>query len=147
MLASDVVLGDKLALLTLSAAEEVDLRLKGRPPRAEILEDLGRALSRAWGVGESQATAFLQSDPTTTEVFAKAAGEAWNEPVEDISALTAAMRKIIDPLVQDGVPLTESDLRAVKTFCLTLHRAMTAQMVPPIYERENPVEDEIGLAR
>ena len=70
------VLSDDLALLSLSAARQVDLRRKGKAWVPGVLHTLGLELSRASGLDEPLSTAFLHSDPLTTEIFAKVVGHA-----------------------------------------------------------------------
>jgi hypothetical protein len=141
-------LNDNLALLSLRVAEAVDHRLMDKQFDTTVFRDLGKELSRASGIGETETAAFLHSDPVTTEIFAQAVGEAneaagksQEEPVSDLNALKVAMAKIIEPLNTES--LSENDLAAVKVFCLALHRSMMAQKLPPIFESENVLEDEL----
>src|SRR5262245_18106375 len=117
---------DKLALLSLRAAEEVDCRLEKKAVTASVLKELGRRLKAVSGLEKPQERAFLNSDPSTTEVFAQAARAAYAEPLTDIDHLSKAVQKIITPLENEAADLTDDDLTAIKTFCLAFHRSMMA---------------------
>jgi hypothetical protein len=137
------ILGDSLALLSLRVALEVDRRLKGQKADSKVFSEFGRELSKASGVGEHHATAFLHADPFTTEVFAQAVEQSLHESIGDTGALSKAMSKIIEPLSQKEDALSEDSLKSVKAFCLSLHRSMMAQRLPPVYDGENSLEDEL----
>jgi hypothetical protein len=143
MMTENSILGDNLALLSLRVAQEVDRRLKGEKFDSSVFADFGKELSRASGIGERQSTAFLHSDPLTADVFAQAVEQTSHEPIRDIAALGDAMLKIIRPLNEQGESLSKESLKAVKAFCLSLHRSMMAQKLPSIHEGESSLEDEL----
>ena len=143
---TDVVLGDNLAVLSLLTATEVDRQLKGRSANAEVFSEFTRELSKASGLDAADESAFLHSDPTTTEVFAQAITDAWHEAVLDVSALSAAVKKIRDALAHSGSVRPE-ELALIKSFCLSLHKSMMAQRLPPLHEGERAFEDELRFIR
>lgn len=114
-----------LALLSLRAAEEIDLRLDGKEVKSSVLKDLSQYLKAASGLGRPHERAFLNSDPSTTEIFAQAVRAAYTEPLKDIDHLSKAVQKIIAPLEADK-HLSVNDLAAIKSFCLAFHRSMMA---------------------
>ena len=90
------------AILSLRVAQEIDRGLAGEKINSEIFEEFDKELSKASGVGEPNSTAFLHSDPITTEVFAQAIRDAYPEPVQDLQALGAALMKIVGPVRPNG---------------------------------------------
>jgi hypothetical protein len=142
----DTVLGDSLAILSLRVAAEVDRKLKGKPTNRLVFAEFTKELSKTSGVDFAAESAFLHSDPTTTEVFAQAIKDASQEPVFDVSELSTAVKKIIEPLAHAGDARPE-DLRLIKTFCLSLHKSMMAQRLPPLHEGERAFEDELRFVR
>jgi hypothetical protein len=142
----DAVLGDNLAVLSLRVATEVDRELKGKSANPEVFAEFTKELSKASGIDAAGESAFLHSDPLTTEVFAQAIREASHEPVLDVSSLSSAVKKIIDPLTRTGSARPE-DLGLIKNFCLSLHRSMMAQRLPPLHEGERAFEDELRFVR
>jgi hypothetical protein len=143
---NDTVLGDSLAVLSLRVATEVDRELKGKAADPKVFAEFTKELSRASGLDLTGESAFLHSDPMTTEVFAQAIKQASHEPVLDVSSLSTAIRKIIGPLTQTGTALPEH-LRLIKNFCLSLHRSMMAERLPPPPEGERAFEDELRFVR
>lgn len=141
----DTVLGDSLAVLSLKVATEVDRKLSGAPSNTNVFKEFAKELSKASGLDTSGESAFLHSDPVTTEVFAQAIRETSHEPVFDVSSLSAAVQKIIDPLTHSDVTRGE-ELGLIKTFCLSLHRSMMAQRLPPLHEGERAFEDELRFS-
>jgi hypothetical protein len=142
----DVALGDSLAVLSLRVATEVDRQLKGRAANPKVFSDFTKELSKASGLDAADESAFLHSDPTTTEVFAQAITEAWHEAVLDVSALSAAIKKIRDALAHSG-SVPPAELTLIKSFCLSLHKSMMAQRLPPLHEGERAFEDELRFVR
>jgi hypothetical protein len=138
-------LGDTLAILSLRVAAEVDRKLRGRSGDASVFAEFTKELSKASGVDLTE-QAFLQSDPSTTEVFAQAIRDTSPEPVQDVSSLSAAVRKIIEPLTHADTVGAE-DLGLLKNFCLSLHKSMMAQRLPPINEGDQSFEDELRFVR
>lgn len=136
-------LGDNLALLSLRVAQEVDRRLHNEKSDSGVFRAFAKELSKASGVGEQQRTELLSSDPLTTEVFAQAVSQSYNEPVRDVDELSSAMLRIISPLSATEEQLSKDALKALKTFCLSLHRSMMAQRLPPVHEGESVFEDEL----
>ena len=139
---TDVIFDDNLALLSLRVAQEVDRSLGGKQLDRLVLTDFSKELSRASGVSEPHATAFLQADPVTTEVFAQAIEETSKEQILDIYALRDAVMKIISSLNAD-----QTDLSAIKAFCLSLHKAIMAQRLPLSREPEPALENALGFVR
>jgi hypothetical protein len=72
----DTILGESLAMLALRVATEVDRKLKGKAADPTVFSKFAKALSKASGLDSPSESAFLHSDPTTTEVFAQAIREA-----------------------------------------------------------------------
>jgi hypothetical protein len=142
----DAGLGDSLAVLSLRVAAEVDRELKGKPADSQVFTDFTKELSKSAGVNFAAESAFLHSDPATTGVFAQAIRDASQEPVFDISALSAAVKKIIEPLTRAG-EVRREDLSLIKNFCLSLHKSMMAQRLPPLHEGERAFEDELRFIR
>lgn len=142
----DTVLGDSLAVLSLRVATEVDRELKGKTADPKVFAEFTKELSKASGLDVTGGSAFLHSDPMTTEVFAQAIREASHEAVFDVSSLSAAVRKIIGPLTHTGEARPE-DLGLIKSFCLSLHKSMMAQRLPPLPEGERAFEDELRFVR
>lgn len=142
----DAVLGDSLAILSLRVAAEVDRELKGKASDLKVFADFTKELSKSSGVDFAAESAFLHSDPITTGVFAQAIWETSQEPVSDISTLSAAVKKILEPLMCADHARPE-DLGLIKSFCLSLHRAMMAQRLPPLHEGERAFEDELRFVR
>jgi hypothetical protein len=140
-------LDDNLALLSLRVAQEVDRRFGGRKSDSVVFGDFKRELSKASGLGESHSTAFLHADPITTEVFAEAIGDAWSTPLSDVASLSDAVMKIIAPLDERKESLSDSDLAMIKGFCLSLHKAIMAHRLPPLYDGDNSLEDEFRIGR
>jgi hypothetical protein len=140
-------LDDSLALLSLRVAQEVDRKLSGHQSDPEVFQNFRNELSKASGIGEAQSTAFLHADPTTTEVFAQAIGDASDQPVSDISSLSNAVMRIIEPLGGRRETLSDRDLENVKTFCLSLHKSIMAHRLPPLFEGDNSLEDELRFTR
>src|SRR6202023_3774329 len=118
------VLDDKLALLSLRTAQEVDRRLHGGPVDPTVLVEFGKRLAEASGIHDAPETALLYSDPTATEVFSQAIKETSHQSVKDLETLMALLKQVIDPLVGDNKDLSPSDLRAVKSFCLAFHKSL-----------------------
>jgi hypothetical protein len=145
-MAEDTVLADSLAILSLRVASEVDRELKGKAANPRVFAEFTKELSKASGIDAAGASAFLHSDPTTTEVFAQAVKEASHEAVLDVGSLGAAVMKIIGPLTRTGSVRPE-DLGLIKSFCLSLHKSMMAQRVPPLHEGERVFEDELRFVR
>ncbi|MFZ1920656.1 MAG: hypothetical protein WAU57_03365 [Xanthobacteraceae bacterium] len=143
---ADDVLGDSLAVLSLRVAAEVDRELKGKSADYQVFADFTNELSKSSGVDFAAESAFLHSDPTTTGVFAQAIWDASQEPVSDVSTLGTAVKKIIEPLMQAGNPSAEN-LGLIKSFCLSLHKSMMAQRLPPLHEGERTFEDELRFVR
>jgi hypothetical protein len=141
------VLDDKLALLSLRTAQEVDRRLHGGPVDPTVLVEFGKRLAEASGIDDAPETALLYSDPTATEVFSQAIKESSHQAVKDLETLMALIKRVIDPLVGDNKDLSPSDLRAVKSFCLAFHKSLAAQRLPMIFERETPFNEATGLYR
>ena len=142
----DTILGDSLAVLSLRVATEVDRELKGKAADPRVFSEFTKELSRAYGLDTTGESAFLHSDPMTTEVFAQAIREASHEPVLDVSSLSAAVKKIIDPLTRTGAAHREH-LGLIKSFCLSLHKSMMAQRLPPLHEGERAFEDDLRFVR
>jgi len=142
----DTILDESLAMLALRVATEVDRKLKGKAADPTVFSKFAKELSKASGLDSPSESAFLHSDPTTTEVFAQAIREASNEPVFDISSLGAAVKKIIDPIAHAGEARSE-DWSLIKIFCLSLHKSMMAQRLPPMSEGERAFEDELRVVR
>ncbi|MEI9901800.1 MAG: hypothetical protein WDN31_18745 [Hyphomicrobium sp.] len=94
----EAVSEDKLARLSLYAAEEVDRRLNGAEPRPNVLRDWAQQLSKISGAQGDTDIAFLQSDPDTTDVIARAIDKASNNRVANTRDLALAMDRIIRPL-------------------------------------------------
>jgi hypothetical protein len=140
------VLGDRLAMLSLRVATEVDRKLSGKNADPDVLSKFAEELSKASGLDSPGETAFLHADPMTTEVFAQAIREASHEPVLDISSLSTAVKKIIDPIFSAKEPRSE-DWSLIKTFCLSLHKSMMAQRLPSLNEGERAFEDELRFVR
>jgi len=141
------LLDDDLALLSLRVAQEVDRKLSGQKADPEVFQHFRNELSRASGLGEAHSKVFLHADPTTTEVFAQAVGDASDEPVSDMASLSSAIMKIIEPLQTRGEALSDRDLAHVKVFCLSLHKSIMAHRLPPLYEGDNTLEDEFRFNR
>jgi hypothetical protein len=89
----DTVLGDSLAVLSLRVATEVDKKLGGKTADPKVFAEFTKELSKASGLDLVGESAFLQSDPMTTEVFAQAIREASHERVLDVSSLSVAVKK------------------------------------------------------
>jgi hypothetical protein len=142
----DAALGDSLAVLSLRVATEVDRKLKGKVANPKVFAEFTKELSKASGLNTTGESAFLHSDPITTEVFAQAIREASHETVFDVSSLSAAIKKIIDPLTHTGEARLE-DVSLIKSFCLSLHKSMMAQRLPPLHEGERAFEDELRFVR
>ena len=142
----DIALGDRLAVLSLRVAIEVDRELKGKAADHKVFAEFTKELSKASGVDIAGESAFLHSDPMTTEVFAQAIKEASKEDVFDVSSLSAAVKKIIDPFTHARETRPE-DLGLIKSFCLSLHKSMMAQRLPPLQEGERAFEDELRFSR
>jgi len=142
MMTQSALIEDDLALLSLRVAREVDRRLNGSKSDLAVFSDFGRQLSKASGIGEHQST-FLYSDPLATEVFAQAVEQSSDQSIQDINALSNAMLKIIKPLNESADSISEDALKAVKAFCLSLHRSMMAQRLPPVSEGDSSLEDEL----
>jgi hypothetical protein len=141
-----IAFGDDLAMLSLRVARELDRKSHGQSINPKIFSDFRTELSRASGVGEPNVTAFLNSDPTTTEVFAQAVRGTSAEPVSDVGSLNSAVLKIIEFLAKADEGLSDQAMHAVKMFCLSLHKSMMAQKLPPLYE-ERAFEDELRFVR
>jgi hypothetical protein len=141
------VLDDKLALLSLRTAQEVDRRLHGGPVDTTVLVEFGKRLAEASGIDDAPETALLSSDPTATEVFSQAIQESSPQSVKDLETLTTLIKQIIHPLIGDNEDLSTDDLRAVKSFCLAFHKSLAAQRLPMIFERETPFNEATGLYR
>jgi hypothetical protein len=117
----------ELALLSLDAAQQIDMQLGGGDADDAVLKQFGAELTRLSGVGDPQVQqAFLSSDPTTTEIFAQAAGEVATEEIFDIDALTGFMNEIVGPLMQSSQKLPNEVLCAIRSFSLAFHRALLA---------------------
>lgn len=142
-----ISLTDDLAILSLRVAQELDRKCQGQPINPKIFSDFRIELSRASGIGEPDVTAFLHSDPTTTEVFAQAVRETSSEPLSDVGSLSFAVLKILEPLTKADEGFRDKELNMVKTFCLSLHKSMMAQKLPPLYEGERAFEDELRFVR
>jgi hypothetical protein len=140
-------LGDDLAILSLRVAQELDRKRKDQAINPQVFSEFRKELSRASGIGEADVTAFLHSDPAIAEVFAQAVRETSAESIQDIGALNAAVLKIIEPLAKAGKEFPDDQIETVKTFCLSLHRSMMAQKLPPLHEGERSFEDELRFVR
>jgi hypothetical protein len=140
------VLDNQLATLSVKVAQEIDRRLKGKRYNRGILRKWGEQLSRASGIDNPNSTAFLESDPTTTEIFAQAVEAASEEPVPDISHLAAAVKDILQPITADEGELSDETLAAVKLFSLALHRSLMAQGLPSWREQENAFQDDFRIS-
>ena len=141
-----IALGDDLAVLSLRVARELDRKRKDQAVDPRVFAEFRRELSRASGIGETDVTAFLHSDPATAEVFAQAVKETSSEAIADIEALSSAVLKIIEPLAKADEKLPDAQLGMIKTFCLSLHKSMMAQKLPPLYEGET-FDDELRFVR
>jgi hypothetical protein len=146
-MSDDTALGDHLATLSLQVAEQVDRKLNGKNADSTVFANFSRELSRASGLGEPNSTAFLHADPMTTEVFAQAIRESSREPLSDLASLGLALTKIIRPLSENEEGIPDHVLGLLKAFCLSLHKSMMAQRLPPLHEGERWFEDEIRFAR
>ena len=146
MMSGNAFQNNKLALLSLSAAYEIDLKLAdAETMRPTVLRDLGESLTRVSGMSSAQSTAFLHSDPTTTEVFARAVEESSDAAVTDLDELTSAMQRIITPLTSREREPSKEELTVVKSFCLALHRTLMANTMPSLVEWDS-IESEIAFA-
>ncbi len=114
-----------------------------RDPSA--LRELGEQLTRASAATSSLSTSFLYSDPSATEVLAKAVEEASDMAITDIEELASQMQKILGPLVNNDHDPSGEELSKVKAFCLALHRSMMAQAMPPFAEWDT-VDGELNFA-
>lgn len=141
------VLNDKLALLSLRAAQEVDRRLHSGRVDPTVLVEFGKRLAQASGVHNASETALLSSDPTATEVFSQAIEESSDRFVQDLETLTELIKGIINPLIDEKKRLSRDDLRAIKSFCLAFHKSLAAQRLPMIFERETPFNEANELYR
>ena len=140
---TDPISSDDLATLSLRVAQELDRKSGGRGIDPKVFADFTKELSRTSGIGEPDVSAFLHSDPTTTEVFAQAVKETSHEPVSDLGSLSSAVLKIIEPLTKADEDFQGVDLRKVKAFCLSLHKSIMAQKLPPLHEGDAAFEDEL----
>jgi hypothetical protein len=141
---ADVAVDDRLSVLALRVAQQVDSKLLGRDFDGSVLENFGRQLALTTGVSEPNPATSFFSDPLTTEAFAHAVAESSKQAVSDISELTEAIRKIIGTI---GEPVRSEDLAQIKQFCLALHKSMMAQDLPSLQEGDNPLDDELGFFR
>jgi len=136
--ANHSVLDDKLALLSLQAAQEIDRRLHRGCIDPTVLSEFGKGLAEASGIHNAPETALLSSNPTATGIFSQAIEESSDQSVKDLETLTELLKAIIDPLIDDNKRLSPKDLRAIKSFCLAFHKSLAAERLPTIFERETP---------
>lgn len=141
------VLNDRLALLSLQAAQEIDRRLHGGRIETTVLAEFGKGLAEASGIHNAPETALLSSNPTATEIFSQAIEESSDQSVKDLKTLTELLKAIINPLINDNKRLSSNDLRAIKSFCLAFHKSLAAQRLPTIFERETPFNEANELFR
>lgn len=135
-------LNDRLSVLLLRVAQQIDREVAGKELNANVLSEFGEELAKATGGLERGQATFLHSDPLVTEAFAKAIAEISNRSPANISELNEAINKIIERLKQ---PMNKDALSEIKRFCLALHRSIMAQSLPPIHEGENAFEEQLGF--
>jgi hypothetical protein len=137
------ILEDRLPLLLLNVAEQVDRKLGGKTLNFEVLEDFRTALSSATGVGENTLAPLFLTDPSTSKAFAQAVADSSDQTVSDVSELSAVVKGILGAIRVQG---TELELTQLKRFCLSLHRSIMVQQLAPITD-ENRFNDELGFYR
>lgn len=120
---------DKLARLSLYAAQEADRQLSGAEPRAHVLRDWAEQLSNISGAHGGPDVAFLHSDPDTTDAIANAIDKTSTDRVESTRDLARAMDRIIQPLLEKQT-IQEDTLRLVKLFSIALHKSLLALRAP-----------------
>lgn len=140
-------LGDDLAILTLRVAAQVDRKLRGIQIDRSPFVDFRSQLAKATAEPCAGTASYLQINPAATEVLAKAFHETQRN-ISNITELTNALTDIIETIEKFNIgdPSPE-DLSKMKSFCLSLHRSMMSQKLPPPFEAENAFEDRLGILR
>jgi hypothetical protein len=144
---AEAAINNDLAILSLRVAQQVDRKLHGETADPKVFSDFKRELALASGLGEPNATAFLHSDPATTEVFAQAIRKVSAEPLSDIASLGSALTKIIEPFEVTGNVTPTGQLNLLKAFCLSLHKSMVGQRLPAFNDGERTFDDELRFVR
>jgi hypothetical protein len=144
------VLGDGLALLSLRVAAELDKQLGGKNADQAAFKEFRNELSKAaTGPTSSPETmSYLQANPEASQVFARAICETTNRQLSDMAELVSALSQILSQIgkFETGESST-GDLSNMKRFCLSLHRSMMSQKLPPSYEGDPAFEGALGFVR
>lgn len=139
-------LPDNLGLLSLQLALQIDRRLNGREFDPSTFAKFGTELSNASGAHAEPAVAFLSADPLTAEIFSEAIEETSNTSLSTIDEVAARTGEILSNLKKPD-SLSADELNKLKAFCLAFHKSILAQQAPPVYERENSLDNELQFTR
>jgi hypothetical protein len=135
-------LPDRLALLSLRLALQIDRRLRKRPFDATAFSEFGTELSQISGIKAAPQAAFLASDPMAAEVFSEAIQETAHTTLNTIDEVAAHTGRLVEN-IERADQLSDEELSRLKTFCLAFHKSMMAQQLPMPYERETSLDNEL----
>lgn len=135
-------LNDRLPILLLDVAQQIDRKLGGKSLDQTIFDQFGQELARTTGIQSTSPTQRFLHDPFTAGAFAQAIAE-FSDGVSDVDELTAEIKKILDSMPSER---TDNELKTLKRFCLALHRSIMAYQALPIFD-ENPWDDDRSLSR
>jgi len=112
---------ERLALVALSAATELDKMSRGKPASNAPLQEFREVLSDFPGWLESIHTGTLALDPISSEMFTAAVTSVTKKRMGDLADLSKALKAIIEELHSISNEDRAHELGMIKTFCLAIH--------------------------
>ncbi|MGH7008506.1 MAG: hypothetical protein ACRED7_08890 [Stellaceae bacterium] len=126
---------EKLAVLSLDAAIELDQLRSGRKFRKEAIDALIERIGlRADGAGSEH---ILQSliDPATVNIYSRAVTQLTNVPASTINELAREVSKYVEKFNRDINSIGSDEIVTMRDFCLALHHELLAE----IYDRHSEI--------
>jgi len=112
---------ERLALVALSAATELDKISRGKSASLGALDQFREALSDFPGWLGSTPSGTLALDPVSSEMFTAAVTSATKKRMGDLVDLAKALQAIMNELQSISNENRSQKIVMMKTFCLAIH--------------------------
>lgn len=134
-----------LSILSLQIANEIDKVQANQSANQHIIDAFRDKLSTKAGIERQSGSARLGADAFTIGILGRAVRASQARPIRQIQELVEALERLIHNLKPEQFQKDSEELQALKSFCLSLHEAITVSRTPRVSRDSAQLFDEIRV--